>query len=82
MIKMVGDDEYLIDGSLEISEFNKLFQAELSDDEYNSIAGFVIGLMENIPEEGQTASFKHYHFTVEKMDGNRIEYIKLKEIKL
>lgn len=82
MIKMVGDDEYLVDGSLEISEFNKLFQAELSDDEYNSIAGFVIGLMENIPEEGQTASFKHYHFTVEKMDGNRIEYIKLKEIQL
>jgi len=80
MIQMVGDDEYLIDGSLEISEFNKLFQADLSDDEYNSIAGFIIGLIESIPEEGQTTSFKHYHFTVEKMDGNRIEYIKLKEI--
>lgn len=81
--KKISDNEYLFNGNTKIEEVNDLLETELESEEFDTIAGFVIGLLERLPKPKEKIQYQNLAFTVEKIDRNRIEQVRItkKEMK-
>ena len=67
-----AEDRVRIGGSFPIDEFNERFGCTLSDEDYNTVGGFVFGELGRAPQEGDTVGFDGLRFTVPGVDGPRI----------
>ncbi|MCT0214323.1 hemolysin family protein [Synechococcus sp. CS-1327] len=73
------DGSWLVDGSLDINEFDDRIGAKLlgSDEQlpYHNMAGFVIHALERIPRSSDHFEWKGYRFEVVDMDSKRVDKI-------
>ena len=74
------DGSFLLDGLLAIEEVNRKLGVTLSDPNYDTIAGFVFGQLNHIPEVGDMVEVDDIRLTVEEMDGRRIARIALERL--
>ncbi len=81
-ITMVADDTYLIDGLCDIEDVNDALKVELPTDEYDTISGFVIGILGEIPEENSHPNFEYENllFTVEGNNEKIITSVRVKRL--
>ncbi len=78
LIQQLGEREYLVDGTLPIDTFNESLGANVVSDDFDSIGGFVIGKVGELPDVGQTVELDDLVFTIERVENNRIERMKVK----
>lgn len=76
-IKKLNDREYLIEGSVKLDDLNDVLKTEFTSEDYDSLGGFLIGLLDRLPEEGETVEDNGYTFYVESIDKNRVEQIRM-----
>lgn len=76
-VQKLDDRTYLVDGSMKLDDLDDLLGLELTSEEYDSLGGFVIGLLDHLPEEGETVEWENIRFTVETVDKNHIEWIRM-----
>ncbi len=76
-IKMISEDEYIIDGSTRINIVNETIGTNIESEEFESIGGVLIGQLGRLPEEGEAVEFDNIKFVVESLDKNRIKSIRL-----
>jgi CBS domain containing-hemolysin-like protein len=62
---------------MSVDEVNDILDVELPDEEWDTIAGLMLGLMGSIPEEGESVNFQNLTFTAERVDGRRIAKIRI-----
>lgn len=78
-IKPLNNHQYLVLGSVTLSDFNEYFEnkelPEIESEQENTIAGYVIELLQAIPKEGDRCCDETYRFEVKSMDNNRIDQI-------
>lgn len=74
-IKKINDNTYDIDASVKLDDINDAIGTSLKSDDYDSLAGFVIELLDKLPEEGEEAIYENIYFKVTKVAKNRIERI-------
>lgn len=77
-IQKVGKDEFIAEGSVRLEEINEEIGLSLESDDYDSIAGHIINLLEHLPKEGESVQEGNILYTVVKMDKNRIDKIRIK----
>ncbi|HET9724083.1 MAG TPA: hemolysin family protein [Actinomycetota bacterium] len=68
----VADGVFRVDGKVAIDEVNELLDVELPDEEWDTVGGLVLGLLGQIPEEGQEVALRNLVFTAEQVQGRRI----------
>ena len=66
---------FQIEGGMDISEANDEMELELPAGGYETIAGFVLAQLGEIPEVGQEFEFQNLSFKIVEMDRFRIESI-------
>lgn len=76
-IVKVSDNEYLVEGSTRISDVNEKLGINFESDEFDSIGGFIIGYLKRIPEENELIEVGNVKFSVESIDKNRINQIRI-----
>ena len=76
-IEVIKEDEYIVDGSTKISDFNDMVGTNLESDDYESIGGFVIGVLGKIPNGGEVVQYGTIKFIIEEIDKNRIEKLRI-----
>ncbi len=76
-VKEIGPDEYMVSGSAKLDDLNKQLGLHLESEDYDSIGGLVIGLLEHLPEEGEEVECLNLHLKVEHMEKNRIDRIRI-----
>lgn len=78
-VQKISETEYLVEGSMKLNDLNDLLELtpELSSEDYDSIGGYVIGLLDRLPKVGETVEENGYTFIVETVDKNRIEQIRM-----
>jgi len=74
----IGDNEYILDGKMPISELEELIHFSLDDPEHTTIAGYLLKQHENLMKQGDTVIVGSLKFVVEKMQGKRIARVRLK----
>jgi putative hemolysin len=72
-VEQLDDDTIRIHGTFPIDDFNEQFKADLPDDDFHTVAGFVFGQLGRMPEPGDTLTHDGLVFRVEDVDGSRIE---------
>src|SRR5438105_37539 len=71
-IEQVDDDTIRVDGTFPIDDFNERFRAELPQEDYHTVAGFVFGILGRQPEVGDDISHDGMRFDVLEVEGSRI----------
>lgn len=74
----IADHEYLVDGSFRISDFNDELHLNISSNEFDSIGGFIIGLLDRFPDEGEVVVYNDITFKVEETINNRINKLRVR----
>lgn len=74
--RKVGPGEYVFIGSLPISEFNENLDVRISDEEYDTIGGYVFGQLGHVPEPGEKVAIDGWELSVEVLDGRRIQQLR------
>lgn len=76
-ITVVKEDEYVVDGSIKIDLLNDLIGTTIESEDFDSIGGFVIGLLGRFPEEEEMVEYENIKFIIEKIEKNRIEKMRI-----
>ncbi len=74
-IVQIRDGEFMVDGGTKLDDINETFGCHIESDDYDSIAGHIINVLEHIPEEGEEIQENGIRFVVEQMDKNRIDKV-------
>lgn len=80
-IKRVDKNVYYLKGSVPIKDLNSRLDLKLEEntDCYDSLGGFLIYLLDDIPEEGEedTIVYKNIEFKIRKIKKRKIENVKM-----
>lgn len=80
-IRKRDDGSFMVDAQMPFDSFLQYFEVNLQETErreyaaFNTLGGFVLHTLENIPKEGETFSWKGFDFEVIDMDRSRIDKI-------
>lgn len=72
----INEHEYLAQGSMNLEDLCDALDIHLESEDYDTIGGYMIGLLDHVPEEGEAVTAPDGTvLRVDKMDKNRIEKI-------
>ena len=72
------DGTKIVDGSINIYDIEEYFNINFPDDrDYDTLAGYILDSIGDIPKKGQEVKFDKFTFKVILLDQNRIEKIKV-----
>lgn len=76
-ITRLDDGSFRVDSNVSIEELAEQAGVDLEDEEFETVGGMIYDLVGSLPHEGQVVSNDYFRFTVEKMDGQRIETVRV-----
>jgi magnesium and cobalt transporter len=76
-IRKEGERQYVLRGQTPIEEFNEYFQTDLSDDEFDTVAGLVMKQLGRLPRRGETLQLADCEIKVMRFDRRRIDVLRL-----
>ena len=74
-VQKINDLEYRVEGAVKLDDLNDLLELELESEDYDSLGGLIIGLLDHLPAVGEQVSENGFTFVVEAVDKNRIEWV-------
>lgn len=73
LIQKISDREYLIEGSMKLDDVNDALGLSLDSEDYDSLGGLIIDLLDRLPEEQESVTTKEgIVLKVQSIDKNRI----------
>ena len=76
-IKLIKDNEYIIEGATKIEDVNEMLGTKFESEDFDSIGGFIIESFGKFPDKGNTIIIGSVKFIVEKIEKNRIETLRV-----
>ena len=76
-VRNLPNGESLVDAGMSIEDFNEHFHVDLPDKEFDTIGGFLFGVLEHVPVVGETLEIEGWRFIVESLEGRRITEVRL-----
>ncbi|XCP84927.1 hemolysin family protein [Roseburia hominis] len=77
-IRALNEREYVAAGYTNLDDLNDSLDIHLESEDYDSIGGFIIGLLDRLPSAGDEVTTEDgIRIVVEKLDKNRIEQVHL-----
>lgn len=77
-IRQRNDHEYMIQALTPIEDFNAYFAAHLSDEDADTIGGFILHELQHMPKKGEHVEVENFRFEVVRADSRRVHLLKLK----
>ena len=75
-IRPISENSYLIDGVTNIDDINEALGTWFSSEDYDSMGGYVLGVMERLPNVGDVFTTEDgVYLRVESMQNNRIDKV-------
>lgn len=76
-IEVIKEDEYIVDGDTKINMVNEMIGLNIESEDFDSIGGFVTGLLGRLPKTGETINYNDTKFTIQSISRNRIVKMKI-----
>ena len=76
-IEVVKEDEFIVDGSTRIDDVNEMIGSRLESEDFDTIGGYVIGILGTLPDGGEVIETDGMKIVVELMDKNRVEKLRI-----
>ncbi len=76
LFKKTAENEYEVGGSLKLDDINDVLETKFDSEDYDSIGGIMIELLDRFPSEGESViTADNIKLTAKKVDNNRIETV-------
>ena len=76
LIQQVDDHTYLVDASMKLSDINDAIGTSFDSEDFDSIGGIIIGLLDRFPSQGETVTTEDgIILTATEVIQNRIEKV-------
>jgi magnesium and cobalt transporter len=76
-INQHGRSRYTVKAITPIDDFNKYFNTNLKDDEYDTIGGLVINAFGHLPKRGEIIDFAGFNIKILRADKRRVHLLRL-----
>ena len=76
-VRNLPNGDSLVDAGMSIEDFNEHFDVDLPDAEFDTVGGFLFGVLEHVPVVGETLEIEGWRFVVEALEGRRITEVRL-----
>lgn len=76
-VLQISPREYVVEGSMKLDDLNDRLELHLESEDYDSIGGIIIGLLDHLPEEGEDVVVDNVRLVVDHVEKNRIDKIHL-----
>lgn len=80
IIDKIDDNTFLVDGDVDLDDLNEELGISLNSDNSETIGGFIIDILGEIPDEsdvGKIVEFENYRFKIMSINERRIERVKI-----
>ena len=75
--KKLGEGHYLISARTEIKALNETLHLELPAGDYETLAGFLISELGDLPRAGEQLQYRHLKFTVRQAEARAVKEVEL-----
>ncbi len=79
-IRSMGGNDYLVNALTPIDEFNDEFEADFSDDEFDTIGGLIMQHFGYLPGRNETATLEGFEFKVINADQRKIHSLRVRAV--
>ena len=76
-IIVLTKNQYEVEGSMRLDDVNDALNINLHSDEYDSLGGHIIELLDHFPKIGEIATEGNLIFKVTQMEKNRIQRVQI-----
>jgi len=76
LYQMVGPDEYVFVGRIDVEEVNELLGTHLTRDVADTLGGYIYGEIGRIPSGGEQLELEDWALTLEQVSGRRIRRVR------
>ncbi len=76
--RRISDDEFVVEGTLNLYELTDQTGIELESDEVTTIGGYVTHLLGHLPKVGEQVTIEDYEVTTTKADLRRVQQLNFK----
>lgn len=73
-----SDNSYVIKALTEVEDFNDYFSAEWSDDDFDTIGGYVVNQFGHLPARDEQITVDGFEFTVLRADNRRVHLLEMR----
>jgi putative hemolysin len=73
----LANGDYRVDARMPLDEVNELISCNLPDGDWDTIGGLLYSRLGHVPSEGETVEVDGRRLTADKVDGRRIERIRI-----
>ena len=82
LIQSLDDRTYLVQAQMNLEDLNKLLNLDLPlRQDYQTLGGFILYQLQEIPAVGTTLNYQNLEFTVVSVEGPRLDEIKIHVLK-
>ena len=78
-VRKLKDDDYILNGTIELDELNEMLSIEIPEDEdYDTLGGFITHTLGFLPDPGTHpyVDFGGWRFTVVRIDDRRVDLVR------
>ncbi len=76
-VEELADGDLRVDGGLDIDDLNERLGTHVPSNDWDTVAGFVLGILGHVPDEGEQVEFEGHTFTADKVEGRRIATVRI-----
>lgn len=76
-IRKINPKEYVIEGAMKLDDLDDQLGLDLRSEDYDSVGGYIIGLLDHLPQAGEEVTSGNLRFVVDTVERNRIDKVHL-----
>ena len=80
LVEELGPDDWRADGRLPVEDAIELGWPVQPSDDYETVAGWLLNVIDSVPNTGDTITVDGYTFTIERMRRSRISEIRVQKL--
>ncbi len=80
MVQKINDDEYLVDGTMPLHDFARMFEVEPESKDVVTLSGYAIQLIGRVPEKGATVRMGRWMVSVEATERKKVKTLRLRRL--
>ncbi len=79
-LRVLPNGDLLVDGSMPIGRLNDEISTKIPENEYDTIGGFIFGMLGRVPVIGDSVDHQGWKFSTEELDGRRVQKVRVSTI--
>ena len=79
-VQKVSDSEFLVDGTMPLHDFARMFDVRPRSKDVVTVSGYVIQIVGKVPDKGTTFRIGRWNGSVEAMDRRKVKTVRIRKL--